>query len=608
MLSLHRLISKTLRKGFGLLCLLLHGGTVPAQTGFLTEAPPARRLQVLWQYCDKQSVSDQDSAVAHRFLTAIIHTADSLHDGQLKKYARYFRLCSSLLFSDRYERYFPEDDYRKAVAVFERAKAWALEEGYADIVASCNHYISRIYYRADQFGPAFDHLLKAQESFQKIGYEHVPNASRYLLQMGLSYYRFKELDKALDAFLTAIRYPFFLPREEINTYNTIALIYNRKKDPDNAMRFYRKTIATAAAYNDATWVGIASGNLGTVFLQQGQPDSALFYHRINYTINSAANSEALEDAALTALAMAAAFTQTRRPDSALHYIYSGRNLLKRKTTETTPYLLEFRKRLLTVQIELSKTKGDYRAVSLLSDSLTVVKDSLQQLLDADILGRAVQKAEVERYATALKLLEMEKNLNRWRLYIAIATFLFIIVTGGLLFNRFRMRKQRQVELAEREKQLLSIEKKHTEESLKHAEELLSAYLTTIKEKTTLIENLDAELERLKTFNEAYGFEDVAANMENLISSTILTDEDWRHFRQLFERVHPGFLYRLKEKFPDLSAAESRLLLLTKLKLPSREMAHMLGISIDAIRKSRYRVRKKLKLEPEQDIEEAIVEV
>ncbi|MEJ7684517.1 MAG: hypothetical protein WKG06_43050 [Segetibacter sp.] len=65
---------------------------------------------------------------------------------------------------------------------------------------------------------------------------------------------------------------------------------------------------------------------------------------------------------------------------------------------------------------------------------------------------------------------------------------------------------------------------------------------------------------------------------------------------------------MREKFPDLSPAELRLLILTKLNLSAREMANMLGISIDAIRKSRYRLRKKLNLEEESNLEELIQQV
>ncbi len=94
----------------------------------------------------------------------------------------------------------------------------------------------------------------------------------------------------------------------------------------------------------------------------------------------------------------------------------------------------------------------------------------------------------------------------------------------------------------------------------------------------------------------------------LLPAPFLRRNDWRHFRNLFEQVYPGFLYRLREKFSDLSPAEIRLLVLTRLKLSSREMAHMLGITVEAIRKTRYRVRKKLNLDEESKLEELILQI
>lgn len=607
LLSKHSIL-KNQRRNLLLFLFLPLGYIAQSQTSFLVKAPPQKRMQIFWEYCDTHFISDQDSAVTLRFLTAVANTADSLGDVRLKRYAQYFWKCYHILFAQRYEQYFRQGDYQSAAAALEKVKAWAQKEGYADIVASCEHYTGQIYFRANRYGSAFEHLLKAHEAFQKIGYENVPNASGYLYNLGLAYYRFEEWDKALETFLAAMHYPFYVSRDEINTYNAIGLIYSRQKEWDKAALFYHQTIAIAITNNNTTWIGIASGNLGNVFLQRGQNDSALFYHRINYFINSSAGSRAPEDAALTSLAIAAAFVRQSQTDSALYYIKSAKRLA-RESAEDVTGILEFRKRLLTVLIELNKKTNNYRTVSLLSDSLTTVKDSLKQILDAKILSRAVEKAETDRYAAELKLMETQKNLNRLRFYIVIAALLLIIVIGSLLFNRFRMRKQRQAELDDKEKKLLSMEKKSAEENLKHAEELLSAYLTTITEKTALIENLDAEMQRLK--ESAYpvnSLEGIAINMERLISSTILTDNDWRRFRNLFEQAHPGFLYRLKEKYADLSPAEIRLLILTKLKLPSREMARMLGITIEAIRKSRYRVRKKLNLNEESNLESLIQQI
>jgi tetratricopeptide (TPR) repeat protein/DNA-directed RNA polymerase specialized sigma24 family protein len=83
---------------------------------------------------------------------------------------------------------------------------------------------------------------------------------------------------------------------------------------------------------------------------------------------------------------------------------------------------------------------------------------------------------------------------------------------------------------------------------------------------------------------------------------ILTDEDWALFKQKFERVYPGFMMRLRSAFPDLSNAEERLVLFIKLNLNTKESAAILGISTDSVKKGRNRLRKRLQLAEEVDLD------
>ena len=261
-------------------------------------------------------------------------------------------------------------------------------------------------------------------------------------------------------------------------------------------------------------------------------------------------------------------------------------------------------------VQLNKAQGDYKTAMQFSDSLQKIEGILRQKLDLKILNQAVQKTESERHAAELRLLESQKSLTRLRFYALIAVLLGALIITALLFNRYRLKKIHQMALAELEKVRLAEEKKQTEEKLKQAEELLAAYTNTIKEKTSLIESLDIELHRQKEtpHDDIPDLQSIAANREKLISGAILTDDDWRHFRSLFEQVYPGFLLRLRDKYPDLSPAELRLLILTKLNLSSREMANMLGVSIEAIRKARYRMRKKLDLKEESNLEALIQQI
>lgn len=275
---------------------------VKAQYRFLTEAPKEDRLKVLWRYCTYNLISDKDSAATCRFLEGVAHIADSLHDTRLKKYATYFRMCSRLLFSRNYRQNFTPGDYETPAGILQKTRAWAQKNGYADIAAACEHNIGQVYYSEGHFGPAFEHLLKADEERRQIGYKKVPDIAVYLYELALDYYKFEEWDKALYYFGAASHYPFYIPWAELSNLEAIGRIYARKGEWNKAETFYRKTITRARIYRDDAWVGIASGSLGNMFLMKGQNDSALIYHRRNYLINF--SDRAPEDAAKSALGIA----------------------------------------------------------------------------------------------------------------------------------------------------------------------------------------------------------------------------------------------------------------------------------------------------------------
>ena len=100
-------------------------------------------------------------------------------------------------------------------------------------------------------------------------------------------------------------------------------------------------------------------------------------------------------------------------------------------------------------------------------------------------------------------------------------------------------------------------------------------------------------------------EERTENMNRLLDATILTEDDWKKFRQLFEKVYPGFFIHLKERIPDLSATDTRLLSLTRLKLPLKDMASMLGVSYDAVKKAKQRLRKKINLPDDKELEDLV---
>ena len=132
-----------------------------------------------------------------------------------------------------------------------------------------------------------------------------------------------------------------------------------------------------------------------------------------------------------------------------------------------------------------------------------------------------------------------------------------------------------------------------------AKDQLKMFTENIIEKTNLIEKLESRIKGKETTLEQHVI------ITELSQQTILTEEDWNKFKSLFEKIYPGFFISLKEKFPDITLAEQRMAALTRLQLTPKQMASMLGISVDSVHKTRQRLRQRLRVSQESSLEEII---
>ncbi|MBN2805053.1 MAG: hypothetical protein JXR22_00200 [Prolixibacteraceae bacterium] len=86
----------------------------------------------------------------------------------------------------------------------------------------------------------------------------------------------------------------------------------------------------------------------------------------------------------------------------------------------------------------------------------------------------------------------------------------------------------------------------------------------------------------------------------------LTDDDWDTFEFNFDRAHQDFFNRLKNEFPDLTPGDIKICAYLKMNLSSKEIAHLLNISIRSVEVHRYRIRKKLQLNSSENLVEYLM--
>ena len=226
--------------------------------------------------------------------------------------------------------------------------------------------------------------------------------------------------------------------------------------------------------------------------------------------------------------------------------------------------------------------NDFRSALDYSQRSYALKDSLIGVETQEKITSVERKFQSQQRELAQQKSQIALDAAHRSLERGIVALLFLSVLTAFIIWRWKM----QIHLTLRERKL-------NQESL---QELTRVLL----EKNALLINLEERTMEYYTSN------DLSINPgefeENLYNQRILTDADWTAFKSYFEKAYPGYMLRLRTSFPALSDAEKRLFLFIKLNLTTREAAAILGISADSVKKTRNRLRKRLELGEETELE------
>ncbi|QHI35329.1 hypothetical protein IMCC3317_06750 [Kordia antarctica] len=182
------------------------------------------------------------------------------------------------------------------------------------------------------------------------------------------------------------------------------------------------------------------------------------------------------------------------------------------------------------------------------------------------------------------------------LYLIIAILLF---TGLNSFykNYYRKQRERVLEKTTRDLALKELEAQKEIIQLKNSQlnsdiesknrELAISTMNMIKKNETL-SSIKRELQKQKG-------EQSVAPVIRMIDKNINNADDWKFFEEAFNHADKDFFKKVKELHPKLTANDLRLCAYLRLNLSSKEIAPLLNISVRSVEIKRYRLRKKISL-------------
>jgi len=439
-----------------------------------------------------------------------------------------------------------------------------------------------------QYVDACEYFLQSEDKFREVGYDKVPKIHMYLLHAVDFYYALGEYDNARANLEDALKYvpnDKAFTRDKINIINTLALVYRNYKQYPNALYYFDQALHIAVAAKDTVWIGIVNGNIGSVYFLQGDYPKALPY--INTDYNTSIKYGEFVNGAMALLRL-------------IKINIDDRNLqLAGKQLDTIPLLIKgSREDVLGVMADYYDLRSQLYelsnnpAIALYCRKMyELEKDSLIKRNNVAAVERVRLRYETDKHNAQASKEKAYEKVKAIKIDAVMCVLGLLIVISLLLYNRQRLTNIK-------DKELLIAERRIADEQIKSANSALRGFTENLKQKNLLIENFKTEIEQLT--KQSAGNAN-AGNLEKLLHAHIMTDQNWNDFKKLFSQVHPGFFVNLSKNYPQLSAADTRLLALVKLGLNNSEMANMLGITVEGIKKAKQRLRKKIDIQAVNDI-------
>ncbi len=384
--------------------------------------------------------------------------------------------------------------------------------------------------------------------------------------------------------------------ESIYAFNNLGYGLMESNLYDSALWYFEQAIKYSEYANnsnrlDSLSLGMIHGNIGMIYLHQDQLDLAIEHLEID-------------------LIAARKFTTDK---NLIIFVAEGLvdAYLKSNETEKLKVLLDeltgYKDQLTTeMKVKLSnqelkyylQLESDSLYLSRIEEHIKLVEQHEKEIEESTLeatellanyrINGVKAELEVEKLNTAVA----EQKVKEIWLYSGIA----IVVLGSLLIYFIQRRRKAQVEA-----QLLASEKERLDYKLQLKQIELTDFAINLNRN---IELSDEIAQRFKQIKRLSG-EDLNNGLNELsmfINQNLNTGSSLETFQTNIDKINNEFFIKLQELHPNLSKQELEKCGLIKLKLSNKEISQLKNISVQSARNARHRIKKKLDLEKDDDLE------
>ena len=166
----------------------------------------------------------------------------------------------------------------------------------------------------------------------------------------------------------------------------------------------------------------------------------------------------------------------------------------------------------------------------------------------------------------------------------------------------------ELEINKSETDIITLQNEKLEVEIEFKNSELASSAMHIVKKGELLTKIKSELGGIiKKIDNEYTITELKKMVKALNEDENL-DQEWEYFTKHFDKVHSGFIVKLKEKHAKISNNELKLCAYLRMNLSTKEIAQLMNISVRGVEISRYRLRKKLNLATDTNLFDYLINI
>ncbi len=414
-----------------------------------------------------------------------------------------------------------------------------------------------------------------------------------LLQIGIIYQSTKDHQKAVDIFKESIILYNKVENEQskAQAQNYMAYSYIYLKKFNEAETYSKASLKISEKLKYNANIARTYKQLGLLEYERKNYDKAISYSTKSYDLWLEVGST--NNQARTLLDIGKSYNAKKDYQTAINYLDKSIDIAK-KTNDAEVIGRIFHEKSIALEGlgEYKASLNSFKETKKINDSIfTTERDKATQELKT-IYETEKKEQQIILQENEIDLLEQKAKVSNLQKLLLAGGFTLSLIAIGLGFYGFRQKIKRN-----------RLEKEKLDAELEFKKKELTTHALQLAKKNEVLENLKSKAQALQ-FDSASkkGYQQLI----HTINFDLQDDKNWDNFTSYFEQAYIGFNKKIKSLYPEINTNDLRLIALLKMNLSNKEVASILNISSDGVKKARYRIRKKLDLSTEDSLEETIL--